>query len=264
MAKCESCGAPKDVPTLMSTDPVARLDVDRDGLKFIVDELPQGDGYTHDLEEVLAEVEDRNPVLREREKAEREASNRRWDENARKQREQNAIASVWLTRQLEKVHGLWKAEAHLQRRAVLMGDTNWWIKLMEPGDPLFFNYPDADLFQTEPYRFVGIMPEGENRAGQPIYDEWVVPRESGMFSDGEPRWERKVGWCLIPVPMHSEPWVECQAGKWKGTREELVAAWRTLGVDVPPAHWLDRELTKVLNGHAGVGPEEAATAEAAP
>jgi hypothetical protein len=101
--RCKTCGAPQDTPVLEASEPVARLDVNRDGLKFIVDSLPAGDGYTHDLEEVLAEVEDRNPVLREREEAERKRRNREWEEQVRRRAEQNAIPSVWLAQQLARV-----------------------------------------------------------------------------------------------------------------------------------------------------------------
>jgi hypothetical protein len=133
----------------------------------------------------------------------------------------------------------------------MAGNTDWWLELMEPGDPLWFNYPDSS---DKPFRFVGRVPEGEPRAGQAIFDEWLPPDDGapkGLFTrlgtggGPEGKWVRKVGWCLLPVPLGSEPWKECQAGGWKGTREELVAAWRSLGADVPPAHWLNRELAKV-------------------
>lgn len=126
----------------------------------------------------------------------------------------------------------------------------WWLPLMEPGDPLWFNYPDSD---GEPFRFAGIC-DGGPRDGQPVFDEFI-PGDDGtprgfmeQRSDKpEGEWVRKVSMFVIPVPLGSEPWQEVMDGKWKGTREELVRAWRSLGADVPPEHWLNREIEKVTH-----------------
>jgi hypothetical protein len=120
--------------------------------------------------------------------------------------------------------------------------TEWWLGLLEPGDPLWFNYPDSH--QVEPYRFVKINDRGP-RKGQPVYDEWVPVTIN--FPKTERGWHRKVTHphFLIPVPLHSEPWEEVMAGKWLGTREELLRAWRSIGALEPPQTWLDTQLRKV-------------------
>ena len=137
-----------------------------------------------------------------------------------------------------------------------MADLSWWAPLLEPGDPLWFNYPDSP---PEPYRFIGIVPEGEHRAGQIIFDEYLPPRPAdrppdsfmakGRWSEKpEGEWVRKISWNLLPVPINSKPYEEVQAGKWKGTREELIKAWDSLDARLPPQTWLDLQLAKVSNG----------------
>jgi hypothetical protein len=59
MRRCIRCSARLGITerSIEDRDPVVRLELDRDGLAFLADSLPQGDGFTRELQEVLERVD---------------------------------------------------------------------------------------------------------------------------------------------------------------------------------------------------------------
>lgn len=116
-----------------------------------------------------------------------------------------------------------------------MGQRNeneWWLSVMKEGDPIWFNGLEPGGDRGEPHRFLGRVPKGHHREGQPVFIA-TKPEQDIHGDPVEPR--PKVSLFMLPVPALSKPYNDLNAGLYAhltstplGRRIVLERSWEYL------------------------------------